>query len=974
MDCAFGDTQWYLGTLPPAQTRLVISLTLLLTAASVIQQPAASYQGPVRAPQAAEAPRPAPRHVAADTGYARLVREATTDPRFLPQAVATLPASETVPSPLKYFGSIAGAPGVMHHAKDIYAYFRALAKATPRVRVDSVATTEEGREIVLVVIADEQTMRNLDHYRALMRRLADPRTLPPDSAIDVIGQVKPIYYLNGGLHSPEMGSPEMLTELAYRLAVGDDSTDAMIRNRVITIINPVSEPDGRDKQVDWYLHYTKGRPRFDDGFPRSSPYWGRYALHDNNRDGLQISLALTKAIFNIYYDWHPLVMHDLHESVPLLYVSTGTGPYNETNDPIIIGEWQVLANNDITTLSAAGMPGVWTWGFFDGWWPGYGMWVANNHNSVGRFFETFGNDGGDTYLRDLSDERFAGAPVTSREWYRSWPPTKQVYWSSRDNINYQETGVLASLTYAATNASKMLHDFYQVGVNSLARGRSETPHAYVIPGFARQRDPRRVAYLVNQLERQHVEISQRSTGDSAGDFVIQLDQPYRDLAVNLLSTQSYPSTAQYPPYDDIAWTLGALYGVDVHAVNDTSVLHWTGLTPLHDTVAYAGAVRGSGPVYLLAYRAQSEVLPALYHLRTRDRAATAVVADRAFVVGQDSFPAGSVVIEHAGADAAREIATGWGLPLVSTDRAPDVPHHAVDLPRIAVYHSWFDTQDAGWSRYTFDQLGIPYTPIDKDDLRRGGLRKRFDVVLVPNMGGSLDRMINGVNRDFGPLPFEKTSATPNLGTPFSSPDITGGPGFAGLEALRAFVDDGGELITLETATRLAAESGLAPALSPHATHTLFHPGSVVRVRARRPSPILYGFPDTTTVFRGNGPLYEVLPRDSAMLILQYGTKLPAPNESGPIMGEPNKAPAHHDTTAAKSKAHDTEEPYVVSGMVRGQDEIVGQGAIFDVPVRKGHVVAFTFDPLHRYLNHHEFPLVWNAIINWNVAPATHATR
>jgi hypothetical protein len=288
MDRAFGDTQWYLGTLPPAQTRLVISLTLLLTAASVIQQPAASYQGPVRAPQAAAAPQLAPRHLAADTGYARLVREATTDPRFLPQAVATLPASETVPSPLEYFGSIAGAPGVMHHAKDIYAYFRALAKATPRVRVDSVATTEEGREIVLVVIADERTMRNLDHYKALMRRLADPRTLPPDSAIDVIGQAKPIYYLNGGLHSPEMGSPEMLTELAYRLAVGDDSTDAMIRNRVITIINPVSEPDGRDKQVDWYLHYTKGRPTFDDGFPRSSPYWGRYALHDNNRDGLHI--------------------------------------------------------------------------------------------------------------------------------------------------------------------------------------------------------------------------------------------------------------------------------------------------------------------------------------------------------------------------------------------------------------------------------------------------------------------------------------------------------------------------------------------------------------------------------------------------------------------------------------------------------------------------------------------------------------
>jgi len=348
------------------------------------------------------------------------------------------------------------------------------------------------------------------------------------------------------------------------------------------------------------------------------------------------------------------------------------------------------------------------------------------------------------------------------------------------------------------------------------------------------------------------------------------------------------------------------------------------------------------------------------------------VAARAFVVGQDSFPAGSVVIEHAGAEAAREMATRWGLPLSSTDRAPQVPLHAVDLPRIAIYHSWYDTQDAGWSRYTFDQLGIPYTSIDKDDLRRGLLRKRFDVILVPNMGGSLDRMINGVNRDFGPLPFEKTAATPNLGTPASSPDITGGPGFAGLESLRAFVDNGGELITLETATRLVAESGIAPELAPHQTRTLFHPGSVVRVRMRHASPILYGFPDTTTVFRGNSPLYEVLPRDSAMLILQYGTKLPEPAEKGEILGEPATRPAARDT-AATSKKRETEEPYVVSGMVRGQEEIVGQGAIFDVPVRKGHVVAFTFDPLHRYLNHHEFPMLWNAIINWNVAPP-HASQ
>jgi hypothetical protein len=926
-----------------------------------------------------------------DSAYARLVREYTTDPRFMPAALESLPASNTVPSPRKHFGTIIGAPGVTHHSNEVYGYFRALAKATPRVKVETVGKTEEGRDIILAIIADESTMRDLDRYKRLLARLADPRTLPSDSLDRLLDAAKPVYYLNGGLHSPEMGSPEMLMELGYRLAVSDDSAIARIRNNVITIINPVSEPDGRDKQVDWYYRYTKGRPEFDDGFPRSTPYWGRYVVHDNNRDGIQISQELTKAIYRIYYDWHPLIMHDLHESVPLLYISTGTGPYNVTNDPIAISEWQLLANNEITALSAAGLPGVWTWGFFDGWWPGYAVWVANNHNSIGRFYETFGNAGADTYIRDLSNDSYAGEPVTSRQWYRSWPPTKKVRWSMRDNVNYQEAGVLTTLGYTADNAKTLLHNFWQKSYNSLQRGKSEKPHAYVIPSFDRQRDPRRTAYLVNQLERQHIEVHRRSAGDSAGDFVVLLDQPYRDLAVNLLSIQKYPPTAQYPPYDDIAWTLGYLYGVDVKPVDDSSVFHWSGLELLRDTVAATASVRGNGSVYLLPYHAQSELLPALQWLRSNAKGARAWAAESAFVIGADSFPAGSVILEGASGASARELATRWALPLVATANAPSVPRHELDLPRVAIYHSWYDTQDEGWSRYTFGMLDIPYTSIDKDDLRAGELRKRFDVILVPNARGSVDRIIHGVNRDFGPMPFEKTRQTPSFGTPASSPDITGGPGFEGLAALQRFVDDGGTLITLANATRLAAETGIAASLSPHAARTLFHPGSVVRVRSRRSaSPILYGYPEITTIFRGNGPLYEVEPRDSSMLVLQYGTKLPEHEPDGPIMGmdgRPSRdrpdstaqrasrndsadaATTGHDSTSAagNDKKGDTDS-YVVSGMVRNEKEIVGEGAIFDVPVRKGRVIAFTFDPLLRFLNHHDFPMVWNAILNWNDHP------
>jgi hypothetical protein len=921
-----------------------------------------------------------------DSMYTRLIREYTTDPRFLPSSASTIPYSATVPNPQRHFGTIAGAPGIMHHADEVYGYFRALAKASPRVRVEKIGTTEEGREITLVAVADEASLTRLDDYRQRLARLADPRAIRPNELEALIGGAKPVYYLNGGLHSPEMGSPEMLMELAFRLAVSDEPVIKKIRENVVTIINPVSEPDGRDRQVDWYLHFTKGRPNFEDGYPRSSPYWGKYVVHDNNRDGIQISQALTKAIYDTYYRWHPLVMHDLHESVPLLYVSTGTGPYNETNDPIAISEWQLLANNDVTRMSAQGLPGVWTWGFFDGWWPGYAMWVANNHNAIGRFYETFGNAGADTYERDLSRDRYSGEAVTTRTWYRVWPPTSKVRWSARDNVNYMEAGVLSSLEYTADNARMLLQNFYQKGMNSIARGREQKPHAYVIPGFDRQRDPKRTAYLVNQLRRHGIEVNRVTAGDSAGDYVVLLNQPYRDLAVNLLSRQNFPTSAQYPPYDDIAWTLGGLYGVEVKSVDDTSVFRRPNLAALTDSVDATAAVSGSGGVYVIANRAQGEILPALYWLKAKSTGTKASALEQRVVTGKDTLPPGSVVLEGLDGAVAKEIATRYALPLTAMSTVPAGPKHALDLPRVAIYHTWFDTQNEGWARYTFEQYAIPYGSIDKDDLRRGKLRTRFDVILVPEVRGSLDQLIHEVDRKWGPMPFQKTAQTPSFGAPASSPDMTGGMGLEGLAELGRFVDDGGTLVTLGNSTRLPVESGIARALSTMAPRTLFHPGSIVRARTRRSeSPILYGFQESFTIFRGNGPLFQLDPRDSTLLVLQYGTKLPErPKDEGPMLGilpppprgaapttpaTPNAAAPKAEPTVSAAPAKPADEPYVVSGMVRGQDEIIGQGAIFDVPVKNGRVIAFTFDPLHRFLNHHEFPLVWNALMNWNDRPA-----
>jgi hypothetical protein len=402
-------------------------------------------------------------------------------------------------------------------------------------------------------------------------------------------------------------------------------------------------------------------------------------------------------------------------------------------------------------------------------------------------------------------------------------------------------------------------------------------------------------------------------------------------------------------------------------VNDTSAFHWAGLEPVRDSVAAPGAVNGTGTTWVIANRGQVTLLPALY-AAAADRGVRLAALRDAVVAGSDTTPAGSVVIDGLPESGARALATRFGLALRAGAPAGGA-RVAITLPRIALYHAWHDTQDEGWARFTLERYGIPFTGIDKDDLRRGGLRRRFDVVLMPQARGGLETLVHEEERKFGPIPYRKTEATPALGTPFATDDITGGMGFEGLAGLQRFVEEGGTLVTLGNSSRLPAESGLASALSTVTTRTLFHPGSVVRARARRASsPILWGYPEVTHLFRGNGPLFSVADRDSTYVVLQYGTKLrEAVPDTGDLLGMAPVVPAPRDSAKAKANAAAAGD-YVLSGMVRGQDEIIGQAAILDVPVGKGRVIAFTFDPLHRFLNHHDFPLVWNALMTWDYRP------
>ena len=897
-----------------------------------------------------------------EPGSVDAIAAATTDPHFVSPLVSYVPQSASVPSPEKYFGRIMGAPGELAGTEKAYSYARALAAASPRVRVFTIGKSEEGRDIILLAVSDEAGIRDLDRLKAATAALADPRRTNEPAAGKLIASSRPIYYFNAALHSDETGSTEAMLELAYRLAVSEQPMIRKIREQLVVLINPISNPDGRDKMVDWFYRYLKGKTDRNTLPRQSPPYWSKYTFVDINRDTHQQTHETTKAVHRMFHEWHPTVVHDLHEGVPFLMTWNGTGPYNPNIDPITYTEFLELSMHEVESMTAMGMPGVSTWNFGEAFAHLYLDSVAMNHNSIGRGYETFGNGSAETEKRAISP----GA--TTMEWYRPLPPPREVTWSARDNLNYQETGALIALEDAATHSKEMLHNFYRKSWDSWQKGLTQAPYAFLIP--ADQGDPARVAQMVRRLMAQHIEISRAESAIQlkdgsypAGTYIVRLDQPYRNYAVDLLTPQHYPKDGE-PPYDDVSWELPANYHLQALPTADNSIRD-AALTVLKDPPQVAGRVTGSGPTYLLKDTGQESFLAERYRLANFE----IQIAEHEFEQDGVRFPAGSWILsDQPGLHDAIEIAASeLGLDFIRASTIPNVARHKAPAPRIGLWVPWADTDSIGWIRYSLDQRKVPYTYLRDEDIRAGNLRSKIDVLLYGHVDLELAEQIEGLPRTWSPMPFKKTPQTPSFGTPAESDDITGGIGYEGLAQIQRFIEDGGLMVTLGSGSMLALEGGLArfvrrssggvprsaaggggsssAAAQQAGTRT---PGAHVRVTFDRPHhPIAYGYPTHTWVFRQNFPLYNTPRR---WLRMAYCTTcLDGPEDRSGIVMEWGDS---------------ENKDFVVSGQAWGEENLTGRPAILDMPVGKGHVVAFNFNPMHRDLNRGDQRLLWNALLNW----------
>jgi hypothetical protein len=936
-----------------------------------------------------------------DPAYGAKIAEYTTEKYFLTELVDHLPASAKVPSPDKVLGYVIGTPNKLTKTTDMYRYYRELAAASPRVRIFMAPErSEEGREQMLVLVSDEANLAKLDRYKEITAKLADPRRVTETEAHQLVGEGKPFYWASGSIHSPETGSPEMLMELAFRLAVEDSPFIESIRRNVIVMITPALEVDGRDRMVDLY-NYRKANP----GKP-SPPllYWGKYVAHDNNRDGLGLALALTRNQMKTFLEYHPTVLHDLHESVPYLYTMTGTGPYNAWLDPLAIDEFQLLAYHEIEEMTKRGVPGVWTHGFYDGWAPNYMLYIATGANSIGRFYETFGNGGADTRDRTLPSTQ------TQRLWYRPNPPMPRVKWSMRNNINMQQSALLFAMNFVANDKERFLNNFYLKSKRSVDKASNEGPAAYIIPGDTPR--PVEAADMVNLMRLRGIEVQTATKEFSvkdqkypAGSYIIRMDQPYSRMADMLLDTQYY-NVSDPAPYDDTGWTMGAMRNVKTIRVTDKSVLAVPMVLLTNDARVRGQLTGASAPVAFVINHNTDNTLATL-RFRLKDLKMS--TAEDSFKIGDQQFNAGSFIVKLAGNPAnlkqtLEAAVTELGLKAQGVDKLPDVKTHELSVPRIALVHTWTNTQNEGWFRIEFDRLQIPYSYISDHVIRdTPNLREKYDVIIFPPVGGAAQSIVNGMPMRGDPIPWKASTLTPSMGqSPDQTDDMRGGMGVNGVANLQRFIEGGGLFVTVGGVSQLPIDYGITTGVSIQQADKLQARGSIYNATfSDRKSPIAYGYGEGLTIYFNQSPLFQVAAGGGGGGGFggggegapggQGGTRASGRggvNDPDVVQGMPQPRPLDpSDRSAADQTAIDQREsPFfvptqmrprvvmrfvtdeknlLVSGMLAGGSELANKPAVVDVPVGRGHVVMFATNPMWRHQTQGEFFLLFNAALNYD---------
>jgi hypothetical protein len=592
---------------------------------------------------------------------------------------AALVAGAPLPTPQSWFGHPMGADRTVLDWNKVVSYFQALGQSSDRIRFEELGKTAEGRPFIAVTIADPETLRHLDRYIEIQKKLADPRKTTAAEAQKLILAGKSVVLITCSIHATEIASTHSAIEFAYRLLTEDTPRHRAILQNTVFLLVPSLNPDGVDIVTRWY------RKTLDTPYEGSNPpeLYHKYVGHDNNRDWYIFSQPETRlTVSRLHNVWHPEIVYDVHQmgaNAARLFVPPWLDPAEPNIDPILMHEMNMIGTAMAADLTAAGKTGVVIHGVYDFWTPS-------------RHYQAF--HGGLRILTESASARIASPITLSQDQIaetalgynpreKSWnylEPWLGGTWRLRDIIDYQLMAFESCLYNAAIHREELLRNFYRVAQDQVAR---KSPWGFLVSG--QQRDPGASRRLIETLRFGQVEIGLGADGGA----VIPMHQPYSGWAKALLERQHYPEDRLYPggppkrPYDVTAHTLPLLFGVDVK--------------PAAQPVAFSGEWHAPAPAAGPLFRAADTD--------------SWIAVNRAWAAGKPVWR------DPATGDFSLESRADW-KPLAR--------------PRIALYQPWIANMDEGWTRWLLEQFGFAYTTVHNRDLQNGDLRKQFEVIVFPD--------------------------------------------------------------------------------------------------------------------------------------------------------------------------------------------------------------------------------------------------
>lgn len=881
---------------------------------------------------------------------------------------STIAIAQEIPNPKSHFGFNIGDDYQLATYTQTEAYFKKLAETSKRVKLVDIGKTEEGRTQYMMIMSSPENLKKLDRYKEISQQLAHAE-ITPEQAKALAQEGKAVVWIDGGLHANETVGAHQLIQTAYEFASKTDPETLRILDNVIILFTHAN-PDGQELVSNWYMREKDPKKRTLSGLPK---LYEKYAGHDNNRDFFMLNLKETQNMGRqLFVEWIPQIMYNHHQAGPAGTVVAGPpyrDPFNYVFDATILTSLDAVGAAMHNRMNVENKAGYTQRGgsVYSTWYNGGLRTTTYFHNMVGLLTEIIGSPTpSDIPLvpSRLLPSGDSPNPITPRKWF------------FKNSIDYSVSLNYAVLGYAQRYHDELLYNIYQMGKNSIDRGRKDNwsfspkkidainaaaktstsegagefgrgrgaismkaydtvmkaplnrdPRGYILS--ADQPDFNSAIKFLNALIRTGILVQKATAPFSvagknypAGSYVVKTDQAFRPHVLDMFEPQDHPNDFKYegsaptPPYDAAGWTLAYMMDVKFDRLQDD-------FNGPFERIPFGQLLKPenkltSGSSFVLS-AAQNDSYTAVNDLLKAKADVYRSTENGDFYVSASGNA--KIVLEKA------------NVKLKSASAPKNKTK--ITAGRIALWDTYGGSMASGWVRWMMEQYHYNATVIYPQDIDAGNLKSKYDVIVF--VGGAIPALPNAGASGRGggfnaptpqDIPDEYKKQTGRITADKSIPQI------------KKFLEDGGKVVTIGSSTNLAYHLQLpvrnAMVEIVNGTEKrlpdekYYVPGSVLNVEVDGKQQANWGMEKEADVYFDNSPVFRLT-----------GDAIAA-GKIKPLMWFNSATPLR-------------------SGWAWGQAYLQDGVTAFEANVGKGKLYAFGPEIAFRAQTHGTFKLIFNQL-------------